>query len=217
MKLDIVNLEGKNVGSVELPADVFGLEVRKDLLHRAVNWQLAKRRVGTASTLTRAEVSRTGKKLHRQKGTGGARHGSRRVNIFVGGGIVFGPKPRSFATDLTKKVRALALKTALSAKAKSGSVIVLDEAKTKTHKTKDLAAALLKLNASNACFIVGSVDDNFDKASRNLPHVRVLPTTGANVYDILRAEKLVITKEALPLLQARLSGVRQQSAEKEAK
>lgn len=206
MKLDVINLSGKNVGDITLSKDVFGVEVRKDLLHRAVNYQLNKARAGTASTLTRGEINRTGKKMIRQKGSGGARHGSRRANIFIGGGIVFGPKPRSFATEMPKKVRALALKTALSSKVANKELIVLDEAKTSSHKTKDLTAALTSLNATNACFVVDSMDENFDKASRNIPHVRVIPTEGANVYDILKADKLVMTKAAVQMLEARLNG-----------
>ena len=204
MKMDVINFEGKTVGSVELPTEVFGVDVRKDVLHRVVNWQLAKSRAGTAKTKTRAEVSRTGAKLFRQKGTGNARHGSRRTNIFVGGGTAFGPSPRSFAFSLPKKVRDLGLKVALSAKAADSKLVVLDEAKLKSHKTKDLAVTLGKLGLERALFIVDANDKNFELAARNLPHVKVLPTAGANVYDILRADKLVVTKTAVPMLEARV-------------
>ena len=204
MKMDVINFEGKTVGSVELPTEVFGVDVRKDVLHRVVNWQLAKSRAGTAKSKTRAEVSRTGAKLFRQKGTGNARHGSRRTNIFVGGGTAFGPSPRSFAFSLPKKVRDLGLKVALSAKAADSKLVVLDEAKLKTHKTKDLAVTLGKLGLERALFIVDANDKNFELAARNLPHVKVLPTAGANVYDILRADKLVVTKTAVPMLEARV-------------
>lgn len=205
MQIDVITLEGKKTGSMDLSTDTFGLENRGDLLQRAVLWQQAKKRAGTASTLTRGEIGRTTKRVYRQKGTGGARHGSRRVNLFKGGGIVFGPKPRSFAKDLPKKVRTLALKTALSVKANGKSLVVLDAAATKTHKTKDLVGQLTKLELTNSLFIVDSMDDNFDKASRNLPHVKVIPTEGANVYDILRADKLVLTKASVEMLQARLN------------
>ena len=205
MQLDVITLDGKKTGSVELSTEVFGLEGRKDLLQRAVVWQQAKQREGNASTLTRGEINRTTKRVYRQKGTGGARHGSRRVNLFKGGGIVFGPKPRSFAKNLPKKVRALALKTALSVKASNKSLVVLDAAATKSHKTKELAGQLNKLELTKSLFIVDSMDENFDKASRNLPHVKVIPTEGANVYDILRAEKLVLTKASVEMLQTRLN------------
>lgn len=204
MKLDIITLDGKKDGSVELSKDIFGLEVRKDLLHRAVLWQQARWRAGTASTLGRSDVARTGKKMKAQKG-GGARHGSRRTNIFVGGGVVFGPSPRSFAFDMPKKVRALALKTALSAKAAAGDVVILSEASTKSHKTKDMAAALTKLDLTSALFVVDSIDENFDRATRNIPHVSVVPTEGVNVFNILKAKKLVLTKNALPMVEATLN------------
>lgn len=206
MNYDVISLDGKKTGSLELPADLFGREVRKDLLARAVNWQLAAARVGLAFTKTRGEINRTKKKMYRQKGTGGARHGARTANIFVGGGIVFGPRGREFAHNLTKKVRQLALKTAFSSKAQSGDLIIISEAALANHKTKELAAKLDKMGAANATFIVDAMDANFEKASRNLPHVKVLPTEGANVYDILRASKLVITENAVKMLQARLEG-----------
>ncbi len=205
MKLDVINLDGKKLESIELPLTAFGETVRKDIMQRVVVWQLAKRRAGTASTLTRAEIARTGARHGRQKGGGTARHGSRRANIFIGGGRAFGPKPRSFATDLPKKIRALGLRSALSSKAAENKLIVLDEAKSATSKTKDMAAKLKNLALENALFIVDSNDKNFELATRNLPHIKVLPTEGANVYDILRADKLVVTKTAVPMLDARVN------------
>lgn len=205
MKLDVVSLEGKKVGSVELPTSVFGAVVRKDILLRVVNWQLAKRRAGTANTKGRSEIARTGSKFGRQKGGGTARHGSRRAPIFVGGGIVFGPKPRSFAVDLPKKVRRLGLASALSAKAQDSKVIVLDAAKSASAKTKDMAASFAKLGVQNAVIIVDSHDRNFELATRNLPHIKVLPTEGANVYDILHADTVVVTQTAVPMLEARVN------------
>lgn len=217
MKMDIISLDGTKSGSIDLPKDIFGVEVRKDLLHRAVVWQQAAKRQGSANTKTRGEINRTNSKIYRQKGTGNARHGSRRVNIFRGGSVVFGPRPRDFSISLPKKVRALALKTALSAKVGDKKVLVLDEAKAGSHKTKDLAKQLSKLEAENALFIVDSLDENFDKASRNLPHVKVVPTEGVNVYDILRRDKLVVTKAAVPMLAERLAarGGKDDDAKKE--
>jgi len=204
MNLDIITLDGKKTGSVTLPASVFGVDVRADLLARAVNWQLAGQRSGLADTKTRGEVDLTKKKAYSQKKTGGARHGARSSNIFRKGGVVFGPAPRDFSTSLPKAVRKLALKTALSSKAAGKNLIVVDEAAMSSHKTKDLAAKLEKMGALNATFIVDSVEANFDKASRNLPHVKVLPTAGANVYDILGREKLILTSKAVDMLVARL-------------
>ncbi|MAI07611.1 MAG: 50S ribosomal protein L4 [Magnetococcales bacterium] len=205
MKLDVITLDGKKDGSVELSKDIFGLEVRKDLLQRAVLWQQARWRAGTASTLGRSDVSFSKKKVVRQKGSGGARHGAKSSNIFRKGGVVFGPTPRSFAFDMPKKVRALALKTALSAKVASGDVVVLKDATAKTHKTKDMAAALTKLDLTSALFVVDSVDENFDKATRNIPHVNVVPTEGVNVFNILKAKKLVMTQNAISMVEASLN------------
>ena len=205
MKLDVVNLEAKTVGSVELSAEVFGVAVRRDILTRMVNYQLAKRRSGNHKTKQIWEVSGTTKKPYAQKGTGRARQGSLRSAQFRGGGVIFGPVVRSHAHDLPKKVRALALKTALSAKAAEGKIVVLDSAVTKSFKTKDLAASLAKLKLSNVLFIDGqNLDKNFALASRNLPHVDVLPSQGANVYDILRRDTLVLTKDGIAALEARL-------------
>lgn len=204
MNYDILTLEGKKAGTIELSSNIFGLEVRADLLQRAVRYQQDAKRAGLAFTKTRGEVDRSKKKIYAQKKTGGARHGAKSSNIFVGGGVVFGPRGRDFSSSLPKQVRMLALKTALSSKAASKNLIIIDEATVKSHKTKELASKLEKLNALNATFIVDSLDANFSKASRNIPLVKVLPTAGANVYDILHREKLVLTKTAVDLLSARL-------------
>jgi len=179
--------------------------VRRDILTRMVNYQLAKRRSGNHKTKQIWEVSGTTKKPYAQKGTGRARQGSLRSAQFRGGGVIFGPVVRSHAHDMPKKVRVLALKTALSAKAAEGKLVVLEKAVTGSLKTKDLAAQLTKLNLSNALFIDGqALDRNFALASRNLPHIDVLPSQGANVYDILRRDTLVLTKDGLEALEARL-------------
>ena len=205
MKLEIVNLDAQTVGSVELAEEVFGVPVRRDILTRMVNYQLAKRRSGNHKTRQIWEVSGTTKKPYAQKGTGRARQGSLRSAQFRGGGVIFGPVVRSHAHDLPKKVRSLALKVALSAKAADGKLMVLESAVTASNKTKELAKRLAKLNLSNALFIDGTVlDRNFALASRNLPFVDVLPSQGANVYDILRRDTLVLTKDGLQALEARL-------------
>ncbi len=204
MKLNVTTLEGKDAGSVELNEAIFGLDVRKDLIQRCVNWQLAKRQAGTHKAKGRAEINRTGKKMYKQKGTGGARHGSARVPQFRGGGRAFGPVVRSHATDLPKKVRALALKHALSAKAKDGSLIVLDNATLEAAKTKALLGHFSGLGLTNALIIDGAeVHVGFAQAARNIPNIDVLPIQGINVYDILRRQKLVLTKAALDALEAR--------------
>jgi large subunit ribosomal protein L4 len=204
MELKIMSLDGKEGASVELPDAIFGLEPRADILHRCVRWQLAKRQRGTHDVKNRAEIHRTGKKMYRQKGTGSARHGSARVNLFRGGGRSFGPTPRSHAIDLPKKVRVLALKHALSAKARDGGIIVLDNASMKDGKTKVLAENFGKLGLTNALIIDGAeVEANFALAARNIPNIDVLPIQGINVYDILRRHKLVLTKSALEALEAR--------------
>ena len=204
MELKIMSLDGKEGASVELPAAIFGLEPRADILHRCVRWQLAKRQRGTHDVKNRAEIHRTGKKMYRQKGTGSARHGSARVNLFRGGGRSFGPTPRSHAIDLPKKVRVLALKHALSAKAKDGGIIVLENTSMKDGKTKVLAENFSKLGLTNALIIDGAeVEATFALAARNIPNIDVLPVQGINVYDILRRHKLVLTKSALEALEAR--------------
>ncbi len=204
MKTDVQTLDAKKAGTVELPDEIFGLEPRADILHRMVTWQLAKRRAGTHKTKGRAEISRTGAKFGRQKGGGGARHGSKRSGIFVGGGKAHGPVVRSHAIDLPKKVRSLALRHALSSKVKANELVVLDSAEAKTPKTKDLAGAFEKLGLSNVLVIDGAqVNENFARAASNLINVDVLPVQGINVYDILRRQKLVLTKAAVEALEAR--------------
>jgi large subunit ribosomal protein L4 len=204
MQADVTTLDAKKAGTVELADDVFGLEPRPDLLARMVRYQLAKRRGGTVSVQDRSEVSYTGAKLYKQKGTGRARHGSRRANLFRGGGKSFGPKPRSYAIDLPKKVRALALKHALSAKVKSEALVVIDKCEMKEAKTKELKARFSKLGFRSVLIIDGAeVQAAFAKAARNLPHVDVLPVQGINVYDILNHDKLVLTKAAVEALEAR--------------
>ena len=204
MELKIITLEGKDTGKVTLSDTIFGLEPRADILQRCVNWQLAKRQRGTHKAKGRAEVWRTGKKMYAQKGTGGARHGSARVPQFRGGGRAFGPVVRSHAIDLPKKVRALALKHALSSKAKDGGLIVIDKASVKDAKTKALAAQFGKLGFDNALIIDGSeVEASFRTAARNIPNIDVLPVQGINVYDIMRRKTLVLTKAAIDALEAR--------------
>jgi large subunit ribosomal protein L4 len=204
MELKMTTLEGKAAGSVTLSDEIFGLEPRKDLISRCINWQLAKRRAGTHKVKGRAEIWRTGKKLSRQKGGGNARHGSHRVNLFRGGGRSFGPVVRSHAHDLPKKVRALALRHALSAKAKDGGIIILETATVKDGKTKELITRFGKLGLANALIIDGAqVEATFANAARNIPNIDVLPVQGINVYDILRRQKLVLTKAALDALEAR--------------
>jgi large subunit ribosomal protein L4 len=204
MELKVTTLEGQAAGSVTVPDAIFGLEPRPDILQRCVTWQLAKRQRGTHAVKNRADIARTGKKMYRQKGTGSARHGSARVNIFRGGGRAFGPTPRSHEIGLPKKVRALALKHALSAKAKDGGIVVLETAAIADGKTKTLVEHLGKLEIVNALIIDGAtVDANFRLATRNIPNIDVLPVQGINVYDILRRTKLVLTKAALDALEAR--------------
>ncbi|ALG69813.1 50S ribosomal protein L4 [Azospirillum thiophilum] len=205
MKATIKNLNNEAVGEIELSEAVFGLPTRTDLLARMVNWQLAKRRSGNHKTKGISEIRGTTKKPYSQKGTGRARQGSIRSPQFRGGATIFGPVVRSHAHDLTKKVRKLALKTALSAKVAEGKLIVLEAAAAETHKTKDLVARLATLGLTSALIIDGSnLDDNFAKASRNIPLIDVLPEQGANVYDILRRDTLVLTRNAVEQLEARL-------------
>ena len=204
MELKMTTLEGKAAGSVTLSDAIFGLEPRKDLIHRCINWQLAKRRAGTHKVKGRAEIWRTGKKISRQKGGGTARHGSHRVNLFRGGGRSFGPVVRSHEHDLPKKVRALELRQALSAKAKDGGIIILETATVKDGKTKELRTRFGKLGLANALIIDGAqVEATFANAARNIPNIDVLPVQGINVYDILRRQQLVLTKAALDALEAR--------------
>ena len=204
MKIDITTLNGGQGGSVELDDAIFGLEPRADILQRCVRWQLAKRQAGTHKTKGRSEIDRTTKKLYKQKGTGNARHGAASAPQFRGGGRSFGPVVRSHEHDLPKKVRALALKHALSAKARGASLIVVDDVKLGEAKTKALKDTFGKLGLANALIIAGSeVDENFGRAARNLPNIDVLPVQGINVYDILRREKLVLSRAAVDALEAR--------------
>jgi large subunit ribosomal protein L4 len=204
MELPLTNFDGKKAGSVKLSDAIFGLEPRPDIIHRCIVWQLAKRRAGTHKVKNRAEIWRTGKKMYAQKGTGNARHGSARVPQFRGGGRAFGPHVRSHEIGLPKKVRALALRHALSAKAKSADLIVVEDLKLKDAKTSALIEQFEKLGLSNALVIDGAeVEKNFQKAARNIPQIDVLPVVGINVYDILRRNKLVLTKAAVDALEAR--------------
>ena len=205
MKLDVIKLDGGKGGSVELSDAVFGIEeIRGDILQRMVTWQLAKRRAGTHKIQVRNEVSRTGKKMYKQKGTGGARHGSRRAAQFVGGAKAHGPVVRSHAFDLTKKFRALALRHALSSKVKSGSLVIMDSVTLADPKTAGLRASFEKIGLKNVLVIAGAeVDANFKLAARNIPNVDVLPNAGLNVYDVLRRHTLVLTKDAVEAINAR--------------
>ena len=207
MKLDVIKLDGAKGGSIELSDAVFGIdEIRGDILQRMVTWQLAKRRAGTHKIQVRNEVSRTGKKMYKQKGTGGARHGSRRAAQFVGGAKAHGPVVRSHAFDLTKKFRALALRHALSSKVKTGSLVVLDAAVLTDPKTAALRAQFDTMGLKNALIIAGAeVDNNFALAARNIPNVDVLPNAGLNVYDVLRRHTLVLTKDAVDAINARFA------------
>jgi large subunit ribosomal protein L4 len=204
MEIKITTLDGGEAGSLDLSDEIFGLEPRPDLLHRCVRWQLSRRQAGTHDVKNRSEINRTGKKIYRQKGTGGARHGNARANLFRGGGRSFGPTPRSHAIDLPKKVRALALRHALSAKAKDGGIVVLDGASLDAAKTKALKERFGQLGFTNALIVDGAeLNENFALAARNIPHIDVLPIQGINVYDILRREKLVLTRAAVDALEAR--------------
>ena len=206
MKAEVKSLSVGSAGTLELKDEIFGLEPRADILHRMVNWQLAKRQAGTHRTKTRSEIDYTKTKIWRQKGTGRARHGARSAPQFRGGGKAHGPKPHSHAIELPKKVRALALKLALSSKAKSGGLVILDEAKLAESKTKAAAVALGKLGITSALIVDGaSLDEGFARAARNVPRIDVLPVQGINVYDILRRDTLVLTKAAVAALEERLA------------
>ncbi|MFV0296284.1 MAG: 50S ribosomal protein L4 [Hyphomicrobiaceae bacterium] len=206
MRADITTLDAGNAGSLDLNDQIFNLEPRQDLIQRMVRWQLAKRRAGTHHVQDRSEVSVTGKKMYKQKGSGGARHGDKSAPQFRGGGKVFGPKPRDHSFDLPKKVRALALRHALSAKAKAGELVVLDKAEAVDGKTKGLLGRFEKLGLTNALFVDGAeLEPGFVRAARNIPNIDVLPVQGINVYDILRRKKLVLTKAAIEAIEARLA------------
>ena len=204
MRADITTLDAGQAGSLELDDAIFNLEPRSDILHRMVRWQQLKRMAGTHHVQDRSEINVTGKKMYKQKGSGGARHGDKSVPQFRGGGKAFGPKPRDHSIGLTKKMRALALRHALSSKAKAGELIVLDKAEEPEGKTKSLRLRFEKLGLTNALFIDGSeLHDGFARAARNIPNIDVLPIQGLNVYDILRRKKLVLTKAAIVALEAR--------------
>mgnify|MGYP002639348637 CR=1 FL=1 len=205
MKAQVITLDAKKAGDIDLDDGIFGLPERGDILQRVVVWQLAKRRAGTHKVQSRGEVAGTTKRIGKQKGGGTARHGAGKVSQFRGGARAFGPVVRSHTTSLPKKIRALGLKTALSTKMANGNLIVLENVDLKNAKTKDLISILDKLGFSNALFIDGAdVNENFKLAISNIPNVDVLPTQGANVYDILRREKLVLTKAAIASLMERL-------------
>lgn len=207
MKVEVKTLDAKAAGDVELNDAIFGLEPRADILHRVVTWQLEKRRAPARATRERSDVARTGKKFGRQKGGGTARHGDRRAPVFIGGGKAHGARARTFGHDLNKKVRALGLKMALSSKVKGGALTVVESLDVADGKTKVLAGQLVKLGLANALFIDGdAINVSFAKASSNLVGVNVLPAVGANVYDILRADALVLTRAAVEKLEARFNG-----------
>jgi large subunit ribosomal protein L4 len=207
MKIDVITLDGAAGEALELRDDIFGIDdIRGDILQRCVTWQLAKRRAGTHKIQVRNEVSRTGKKMYKQKGTGGARHGSRRAAQFVGGAKAHGPVVRSHAFDLPKKVRAMALRHALSSKAKAGALMVLEDASLEGPKTAALRGRFQSLGVKNALVIAGpAVDANFQLAARNIPNLDVLPNAGLNVYDILRRETLILTRAAVQAIEARFA------------
>ena len=204
MKLKVIKLDGASAGSVELGDEIFGLDPRVDILHRVVRWQRNKAQAGTHKVKTRSETSYSKKKIYRQKGTGGARHGDRNAPIFRKGGVYKGPTPRSHGHDLPKKVRTLGLKHALSAKAKEGSLVILDKA-TSSGKTAELAKQVKNLGWKRALVIDGAeVNGEFAQAARNIEGLDILPTIGANVYDILKRDTLVLTKAGVEALEARL-------------
>ncbi|SIO52564.1 LSU ribosomal protein L4P [Rhodovulum sp. ES.010] len=205
MKLDVIKLDGAKAGTVDLGDEIFGLEPRADILHRVVRWQRAKAQAGTHKVKTRSETSYSTKKIYRQKGTGGARHGDRNAPIFRKGGIYKGPVPRSHAHDLPKKFRKLGLRHALSAKARAGELVVLDSAEVESPKTAALAKSVKNLGWKRALVIDGAqVNENFALAARNIEGLDVLPSVGANVYDILKRDTLVLTKAGVEALEARL-------------
>ncbi|WP_449470809.1 50S ribosomal protein L4 [Sphingobium chungangianum] len=207
MKVNVQTLDAQTAGELELNDAVFGLEPRADILHRVVTWQLEKRRGTARGTRERSDVARTGKKFGRQKGGGTARHGDRRAPVFIGGGKAHGARVRDFNPSLNKKVRALGLKMALSSKIKSGSLTIIDSLDVKDGKTRELVASLAKLNLTKALFIDGdAVNISFAKASANIIGVNLLPAVGANVYDILKADSLVLTRAAVEKLEARFNG-----------
>jgi large subunit ribosomal protein L4 len=208
MKVKVQTLDAKGKGEIELADDVFGIEPRADILHRVVTWQLEKARGTARGARERSDVARTGKKFGRQKGGGTARHGNRRGPTFVGGGKAHGPRVREFNPSLNKKIRALGLRMALSSKAKAGSLIVMEDLAVKDGKTKALAGSLSRLGFGKSALVIDGdvVETSFAHASSNLPGVNVMPAIGANVYDILKAETLVLTRAAVEKLEARFNG-----------
>jgi large subunit ribosomal protein L4 len=207
MKLQVIKLDGSVSGEIELSDAVFGVEPKKECLSDVVRWQLAKRQAGTHSVKGRSDVSRTTKKLYKQKGTGNARHGAKTANIFVGGGIVFGPTPRSHAFKINKKMRELAIKTLLSIKMRENNLVICEDLNIESPKTKNLIASLDKLNIGSALFVDSSADcENFKNACANIYRVDLLPTIGFNIYDGMRHEKIVLTRSAVAGLQERLLG-----------
>lgn len=207
MKLAVKTLENKDAGEITLDKDIFGIDIRNDVLHRVVNWQLDKRRAGTHKVKTRGEITGTSKKPWNQKGTGRARAGDLKRPQDRGGGVAFGPTPRSHATSLPKKIRILGMKMALSAKAKNKKLIILDDITAKSHKTKPMAEAIGKFDLQSAVIVGGKeIDVNFARATANLPRIDVLPSHGANVYDIIRRDTLILTKDAVKDLKERLNG-----------
>ena len=206
MKTSVIDLMSKKAGSVELGENIFGLIPRKDILHRMVVYQLAKRRAGTHKVKNRAEINATTKKMYNQKGTGSARHGSKKVPQFRGGGRAFGPHPRDHSIKLTKKFRSLALRQALSAKLSDKNLIILDEAKLDMPKTSMLVSCFSKMSIKSALIIdVNDIQDNFYLAAQNIPQIDVLSVDGINVYDILKRDKLIITKAALEKIEGRFN------------
>jgi large subunit ribosomal protein L4 len=205
VKAQVLSLDNESVGEIDLADEIFGVAVRKDILARVVHWQLMKRRAGTHKTKGISDISGTTKKPYRQKGTGRARQGSLRSPQFRKGAVIFGPVVRSHEFDLQKKVRKLGLKCALASKAAEGKLVVLDNAKATEPKTKALAQRFQKFGWESALIIDGAeLDENFARASRNIPKIDVLPSQGANVYDILRRDTLVLTRAAVEALQERL-------------
>ena len=205
MKADVITLDGANAGSVELSDELFGLEPRRDVLHRVVRWQRARQQQGTHKVKTRSETSYSGKKIYRQKGTGGARHGDKNAPIFRHGGVYKGPTPRSHAHELPKKFRKLGLKHALSAKAGAGELVVLEDLNLAEAKTAALAKRIKELGWKRVLIIDGDErNETFLRAAANLQGVDVLPSMGANVYDILKRDTLVVTKAGVEALEARL-------------
>ncbi len=211
MKAKVLNLDNKDAGEIELADSIYGLEPRADLIQRVVEWQRAKRRAGTHKVLTRGEINRTKHRVGKQKGGGTARHGAPSAPLFVGGAKAMGPVNHSHEFDLPKKVRALGLKHALSAKAKDGGIVVIDEAKADAIKTKDLAQRFGKLGVEKALIVDGEFENNFAMSARNLNHVALLPAKGLNVYDIMRSDKLVLTKAAVQAIEERLGAERRGS------